>query len=232
MNLVIAKFVTFAFVIIVISGANVRPKQRTLNEVFKTIKELNDIEADKLKDSHMLLNQTNFDCIDETLKLPENGEKVMDTSLADDYIVTATVKCLSDEGQKGFIVSMFDTLVYNLNKTENQRCNKVMLQHIDSKSKLIEHFDKDITNEEVIACDTLVPAEKYNFVKNVAFSSRSDISCYKESEIKRIYYITMVMSDEINEELITAEANRYAEEFKSKFTKFLSCKIDRLMAKL
>jgi len=229
MNFVIAKFVTFALVLVVISGANVRPKQQSLNEAYKIMKESMDADADKNKGSHMVLHQTNYDCITETLKLSENGDKLMDTRLADDYVLTAILKCYSDEGLKEFIEFSFDTLVHNLDKTDNLRCNKVMLQKMDPTSKLIENFDKDITNEEVMACDTLIPAKEYNFVKTCVFSRGADNACYEESEIKKSYHLALVMAAESNEEIIKAETSRYVDNLYSKFSRFVSCSMKSLM---
>ncbi|KAL7012398.1 hypothetical protein ACKWTF_014829 [Chironomus riparius] len=227
MKLVIA---SLAFLIVVISGAKVKPTQESLNDAYNSMKASN--EAQKLKDSNMLLKQDNFDCIKATLKLSENGNKVMSRRLASDYVMIALLKCYSDEGQKEFFVFMLETLVYNLAKNDNHRCNKVMLQKLDPTSKLVENFDKTVTNEEVKACDTPIPTDKYEFVKNIVLTRTGSKPCYEDLDIKTIYYLVLVMKDEKIQDLIDAESSRYAEGFRPKFAKFLTCTMNDLMAKL
>lgn len=165
-------------------------------------------------------------CVEDSLRLNENGEKEFDILPSQAVIFLGFFKCVDNNFKSEFIFWTMDKMNKELNLT-NINCSKAELKKLDQTSELIKDFNEEVSKEDMETCEKLNESIENSYDN---YRKHYSDSCHKFiiSTSKRFYYTTFVAFAEKNENIRTSVLQKYISIFISEMDEIFDCVINSL----
>jgi hypothetical protein len=172
-------------------------------------------------------DKINFACIEEKLKLADNGEKSVTIYEGQVIILSAYLKCFD-----GDEVETVNSMIRDIGLDQNKdfvHCSKENLQKIDPDSKLIENFDiKSYNASMILMCGYLKLDEALEITLEHAEQVVGPLDTFTCGAISKLdarkFLLNLyVVPYETRDEVRTPTIKEMLDTFKTKITKTADC---------
>lgn len=177
------------------------------------------------------LNNIDFNCINDELKVSENGDKILNVAQMATLGMIGITKCQKDKSELEVIDEYLQTAMdlYQLVLLAYDRsCFIKELQKIEPSSKLVENFDE---NED--QCADAVDFERISKKKAGITRYAGDISSFtcdniELEEVIKFELKLVIIASESDEELKKSEVEKLKSTLKQKADAVFECVLSKL----